>query len=277
MIDFKNNKIIDSFLQKKRFPHAIMIESPDDEIAERQINFIIQFILCSSEEHKPCGKCRDCMKAESFMHPDVEFIKPSGASNSLNVDTIRNVRETAYILPNEAEYKIYVFYNADNMNVSAQNAFLKILEEPPRRTIFILSVKSSTSLLETIRSRVSIFTLDADSKSNISDQALELVEKISNAIVSSREYDVLVLEPKLIKDKFLFKDVVLGLLESMRCSYRYAFGIGDQSVISKSLTVEQIMRIIKELNQTLVLIERNVNQTLLVTTLFSKIRMIVFS
>lgn len=277
MVDLKNNEIINSFLNKKRFPHAIMIESSNDEIAKEQINFIIQFILCSSEKHRPCGKCRDCIKTKAFVHPDVEVVNPSGVLNSFNVDAIRQVRETAYLLPNEAEYKIYVFYNADNMNVSAQNAFLKVLEEPPGRTIFILNVRSSTSLLKTIRSRVSIFTLDTDSKLDIGDEAVELIEKISHAIVSSREYDVLILEPRLIKNKSLFKDVVLGLLESMRRSYRSAFGLSEQSLFSKSLTVEKMLMIIEELNQTLVLIDRNANQSLLVTTLFSRIRMIVFS
>ena len=56
-------------------------------------------------------------------------------------------------MPNEAANKVYILRSADSMNAAAQNALLKILEEPPRFVSFILVAQSAVPLLETVRSR----------------------------------------------------------------------------------------------------------------------------
>ena len=71
----------------------------------------------------------------------------------IKVDQIRSVAATAYILPSEAEKKVYVLRQAELMNLNAQNAFLKLLEEPPRSAAFILAAPSPDSQLTTVRSR----------------------------------------------------------------------------------------------------------------------------
>ena len=62
--------------------------------------------------------------------------------------------------PNEADYKVYILGNAQSMNESAQNALLKILEEPPEYAIFILTVTNKAAMLETVLSRAVVFTLE---------------------------------------------------------------------------------------------------------------------
>ena len=66
-----------------------------------------------------------------------------------------------FILPNEASYKAYLLLNAQSMSPQAQNALLKVLEEPPAYAVFLLACDSKTKMLPTILSRVTTFTLDS--------------------------------------------------------------------------------------------------------------------
>mgnify|MGYP000025599063 FL=1 len=86
------------------------------------------------------------------------YVEPdrSGKAPVIKVDQIRSVAATAYILPSEAEKKVYVLRQAELMNLNAQNAFLKLLEEPPRSAAFILAAASPDSLLTTVRSRCAL-------------------------------------------------------------------------------------------------------------------------
>ena len=67
----------------------------------------------------------------------------------ITVDQIRALAVDAAVLPNEADGKVYIFPEADTMNIAAQNAFLKLLEEPPRGVMFLLCAESREKLLET--------------------------------------------------------------------------------------------------------------------------------
>ena len=85
-------------------------------------------------------------------HPDVRVIGRDGRA-TIGVDTIRELRSDAHIIPSESERKVYIIEDADTMTVEAQNAFLLSLEEPPPYVLYLLLCSDSKALLETIRSR----------------------------------------------------------------------------------------------------------------------------
>ena len=62
------------------------------------------------------------------------------SSRSFHIETVREVREDVFILPNEASYKAYLLLNAQSMSPQAQNALLKVLEEPPAMQFFFWPV-----------------------------------------------------------------------------------------------------------------------------------------
>lgn len=113
---------------------------------------IAKAVLCRGNGTIPCGECDACRKIDAGTHPDVTFIS-RGDRASIGVDTIRSVRAEAYIIPSEAERKIYVIEDADTMTAEAQNAFLLTLEEPPEYVLYLLLCRNSDNLLETVRSR----------------------------------------------------------------------------------------------------------------------------
>ena len=82
------------------------------------------------------------------------------------------------VLPNEAERKVYLIEDADTMNVPAQNAALKLLEEPPRGVILLLCAANAETLLETVRSRCAEIVCGAGE-----DKADPETEKLAAAFI----------------------------------------------------------------------------------------------
>lgn len=81
------------------------------------------------------------------------MIAGPGEGKPITVDQIRSLRADAYICPNEGTRKVYLLEGADEMNASAQNAMLKLLEEGPSYASFLLVASDGGGVLQTIRSR----------------------------------------------------------------------------------------------------------------------------
>lgn len=112
-----------------------------------------QAIVCAGAGQRPCLACPHCDKSSRHIHPDIMTIDRSPDTRVLYVDQIRALREDAVIMPNEASTKVYIINHAGSMNHSAQNAILKLLEEPPQSANFILLAENPAELLPTVRSR----------------------------------------------------------------------------------------------------------------------------
>lgn len=124
------------------------------------------------------------------MHPDIIVYSGGDRARSFHIDAVREARQEAYIRPNEAERKVFILENAQNMTVQAQNALLKIIEEPPANVVFILTCENKAALLQTVLSRVSVVTLDLPREAGdpgIAEQA----EKILRELLTGSELEVL--------------------------------------------------------------------------------------
>lgn len=157
--DFLKEQFL-SLVQNKKIPHAIILEGEKGLGKSTFAKLLSKLFLCSDFKNDFCDRCSNCNKIEKDIHPDVIHPETSGTLNTYSVATVRKVREDAFVLPNEASFKIYIFKDADNMNLSSQNSLLKVLEEPPSHVIFIFTCKSRHSFLETILSRSQVFTLE---------------------------------------------------------------------------------------------------------------------
>jgi len=125
--------------------HAYLYVSADKTDRCHTALLIAKSLLCTerNEHALPCGKCSDCIKMESRSHPDCFFFGSDGAK--VSVDDIRTISERAYLAPNEASGKVFILEEADTYNTQAQNALLKILEEPPKNVYFILTASSKNA------------------------------------------------------------------------------------------------------------------------------------
>jgi len=98
-----------------------------------------------------CGTCTACVRVAHRAHPDVELIEPAGMQ--LLVEQVRDAIRSASRRPVAGARRVIVVDGADRMNPNAQNAFLKMLEEPPASTTIILLAPAPEALLDTVRSR----------------------------------------------------------------------------------------------------------------------------
>lgn len=120
---------------------------------------------------KPCDNCTSCKKLESSNHPNIDIIKPSGAS--IKIKQIREVITKVSKKPFESGYKVLIIDEAEKMTQDAQDAFLKTLEEPPANTVFVLLAENQNSLLPTVVSRCQVFYLKKVSTQQIESYLLE--------------------------------------------------------------------------------------------------------
>ncbi len=109
----------------------------------------------------PCLECPSCRKILCGEHMDVEVIGKDTESvkDEIKVDEIRRLRKDAYVLPTDGDYHIYIIAECNRMNERAQNALLKVLEEPPESVLFLLLTASKESLLPTVTSRAMSLSL----------------------------------------------------------------------------------------------------------------------
>ena len=98
----------------------------------------------------PCGECAMCKSIAAGTSMNV--IEIDAASNN-GVDNIREIREEVTYRPTEGKYKVYIIDEVHMLSVSAFNALLKTLEEPPAHVIFILATTEVHKLLPTILSK----------------------------------------------------------------------------------------------------------------------------
>lgn len=236
-----------------KFPHAVILECSSEKICEEAALKIAEISLCTGNT-KPCGKCSNCIKMKSGYHPDVSIISPQGTGKSIKIEDIRFIRDDAYIVSNEGGYKFYLIKNAESMTVQAQNAFIKILEEPPEKVIFLLLCASAGALLDTVKSRSQIFKLDENFEE--SSESITLAKDLVQAAVKKDACEVIRCAAKIPNDRKIFKDVVQCTLSELLSMYSN----GDfDSVNSK-----EFIKNIEEIRCVSQLIDKNVNFNLLV-------------
>jgi DNA polymerase-3 subunit delta' len=136
-------------LRKGRTSHFYLITGPRGSGKHTLATLLAAALMCDGTD-RPCQICGPCRKIMNGLHPD--FITVEDPEHKyIPVDRIRQVRDEMFIRPNEGNKKIYLLPQA--MRVEAQNALLKILEEPPQYGVFILLAENPEALLPTVRSR----------------------------------------------------------------------------------------------------------------------------
>ncbi len=114
--------------------------------------YFAKTLLCTGDR-KPCGRCMSCLQAETGSHPDIVHVRHEKPGLLSVSDVRREINDTVRIKPYYGPYKVYIVDEAELMNVQAQNALLKTLEEPPAGVVILLLSTSADVFLETIRSR----------------------------------------------------------------------------------------------------------------------------
>jgi len=123
---------------------------------------------------EPCCKCDSCLAVNTG--DDIDVIEIDGASNN-RVDEIRELRENAIYRPARSRFKIYIIDEVHMLTVSAFNALLKTLEEPPSHIKFIFATTEPNKVIATIQSRCQRFDFSNISPAAIAEQLKSILKK----------------------------------------------------------------------------------------------------
>lgn len=113
---------------------------------------------------EPCGVCHSCEAITHGHHEDV--VEIDGASNN-GVDEVRALKESTAYIPQRSRYRIYIVDEVHMLSVSAFNALLKTLEEPPPHVVFLFATTEIDKIPQTVVSRCQTFRLQKISLANL--------------------------------------------------------------------------------------------------------------
>ncbi|MBU1018076.1 DNA polymerase III subunit [Patescibacteria group bacterium] len=138
-------------IKEKNISHAYLFSGPRQGGKSSIAKTFANIIQCPNHY---CKKCKDCQLIQAKAHSDTLFMEDNG--ESIKIDDIREIiRKTN--LTSQSPYRVIVIENIERMPIEAQNSFLKTLEEPPGKTIFLLTTSHLDQVLLTIQSRVRHF------------------------------------------------------------------------------------------------------------------------
>ena len=222
-----------------RLSHAYILSSADPAKSRALAGEIAAAAVCRSPSDVPCGVCRACRKAAAGIHPDIVTVTrltdtKGRLKREIQVDQVRALAADAVVLPNESERKVYIIEDADTMNASAQNAALKLLEEPPEGVIFLLCASNPQLLLPTVRSRCAELICNSE-EAPADEESAKLAESFVRTVARGAEAELLRWCQKNEgldnRAAAAFTDGVAALTEEMLCLRKSDAGLGRPALL----------------------------------------------
>lgn len=138
-------------LKNGRLPQALLFTGPRGTGKTSSARILAKSLRClNPKDFIPCGVCSECIDISAGRSLDV--VEIDGASNN-GVDSIRELRDSVSFRPTMGSQKIYIIDEVHMLSISAFNALLKTLEEPPEHVVFILATTEVHKIPKTILSR----------------------------------------------------------------------------------------------------------------------------
>lgn len=158
--------ILARFLKKGRIPSAMVFHGPDGVGKTLMAVEFAKALLCTERRMDPsggCGACESCLSASKRTHPDLKLVdtqyqgclreEDPAKQKSLRIDTLRHLRRDMEFGSMMGSWKVAVIAAAHTMDIAGASTLLKIMEEPPPKTLWILATCRLESLPSTVRSR----------------------------------------------------------------------------------------------------------------------------
>lgn len=286
--DFNLNNPLEATLKAMlasgRFPHAVILEGGSAPERLTLAKKLAASLVCSAgKAEAPCGVCSHCKKAAADSHPDIPFYTVEDKPRAFKVEYVRDIRNNAYIIPNEADKKVFILENAHTMGVEGQNAILKILEEPPSYVNFILLCSSKSVFLPTILSRATVFTV-GEAKAELDDEiraaAVQAALNVAKASATTDDFEIVKAAAVFEKDAKLLK-VALPVIQevfaaAMREKYNAPDGGDEFGTIPGELALKLSRRALTDLvdacDRLMASVRMNANHNLMLTALCTTLR-----
>ncbi|HOZ47273.1 MAG TPA: DNA polymerase III subunit delta' [Candidatus Hydrogenedentes bacterium] len=146
-------RLLRHMLERSRVPNGLLLWGPGGVGKRLTALEVAKAVNCAEGKNDACDRCLTCRKITSGNHPDVRMVAPVKRARVIDVETVETINEFAALRAFESAWRVFIILDAERMNLPAQNHFLKTLEEPAGRSLFILVTEFPRMLLPTIRSR----------------------------------------------------------------------------------------------------------------------------
>ncbi|MBU1196007.1 MAG: DNA polymerase III subunit delta' [Proteobacteria bacterium] len=146
-------QLLARIIQTQKIPNALLFCGRVNTGKKQAAFLFAKGCNCLEEKNLGCQSCDACRKIDGLIHPDMLCLDLEKDKKNISIAQIRQMGENIRTKPNEAKFRMVLILNSDKMNMQAQNALLKMLEEPPGKTFFILTATDESKLLPTIHSR----------------------------------------------------------------------------------------------------------------------------
>lgn len=171
-----NNRLKEHFqtaVKQNKVSHAYIIEGEKGSGKKMIAAAFAKILQCEKRQEEEnlseaCNECTACIQVEHRNHPDVIWVNHE-KSTVISVNEIREqIVNTMDVMPYKGPYKIYIVDEAEKMNLAAQNAILKTIEEPPEYGMILLLTSNRGAFLPTILSRCVLLSVKP-----VSDQIIQ--------------------------------------------------------------------------------------------------------
>jgi len=189
-------------LESGRIHSAYLLSGPGSAPQDAALDFV-RALVCRQPDG-PCDACIDCRRSHPGEpialdgsgrkgpllrhvgdHADLFWIERGDDATRVTIGQIRALQGALHLRSTEGGRRAAVIADAERMNHEAQNALLRILEEPPPQTTLVLATATATGLLPTVRSRCQRVRLEADSAAAQQDPGREALRKRLDGIATA--------------------------------------------------------------------------------------------
>jgi len=210
-------QILQEYIRQARLGSSYLFLGPEGVGKYLVAKTLAKALNCENQIVDSCDHCASCLKIEKNEHPDVHWVGEE-PSDSLKIEDIRRLKKEISLKPYEGKKKIFILNPAHLLTAEASNALLKILEEPPARSLIILISSKFNLLFKTIISRCRILRFYPLKKSTLAEilrQDYQLEEAAAHFLayfcegrigygLRLKDTDILKEKNRLI-DEFFFK------------------------------------------------------------------------
>lgn len=237
-------------------------------------------------ENDFCHKCSTCIQVEKGHHFDTIELNNDG--ESIKIEDVRKIIEHLN-MTRQARYKILLIQELERMTVEAANSFLKTLEEPPERTVFIMTTNNIRQILPTVISRVRVVKFNSVSSTYLVAKLKELYPKSDSETVGKvslfsmgktgkavhlmespetlanylKIYNNIqnFLERKNITDRFLYIEDLISDEPQIEIFFEILTHVLRSKILERTIGIDtdNCIKILSKIAETAMLLKKNVN------------------